>query len=71
MNLNPRTQQAIFDIETLVWEISQGYFIPKKFRGSPFTMELRAEYVAYLGTEVDRLKGNVATTGFPKPKVTH
>lgn len=48
-------EMAAKDIADLIEDVSLGFHIPKKFRKSPFTLELQQTYVKYLLKEQTKL----------------
>lgn len=49
-------QRSLQDINTLLYEVEQRLFIPKRFRKAPFTDAIRTEYVAYLREVSEELR---------------
>lgn len=55
-----KMKQSLEQIDSLIQEVAEGMFIPKRFRKAPFTPKIRDEYVSYLKRERDGLRFRVS-----------
>jgi len=54
-----KMKMSLRDIQSLIQEVENKLFIPKKFRKSPFTDRLRNDYVTYLKREAGALEKRI------------